>query len=148
MNRLLKTFLLWLLIAALPLQGVAAVVKASCGQRHHAAAMAADAYSHESGHVHEDGKAHHAHDDMHGAVSTAYHALPDTGNDSPSDSAKLTHGACSACATCCVGAVAPPSAIALTAASGEVGTAIAAPVLSFTGFIPPGLERPPKSLSA
>jgi hypothetical protein len=142
MNRPLKTFLLWLLIAALPLQGVAAVVKASCGQRHHTAMMAADAAGHESSHAHEEGEGHHG----HGAMAASDHELPNTGKDSPSGST-LPHPACSACAACCVGAVAPPASAPLTPASDEVGKAIPAPILSFTGFIPPGLERPPKSFS-
>jgi hypothetical protein len=145
MNRLLKTFLLWLLIAALPLQGVAAVVKASCGQRHHSAFMAA---GHASGHAHEDGAAHHGHGDMHETMSAADDEPPNVGNDSPSDSAKQVHTACSACAACCVGAVAPPSSVALTSTFDKVSTALTPPASSFTGFIPPGLERPPKSLSA
>jgi hypothetical protein len=35
MNRVLKTFLLWLLLAALPFQGFAAAVQASCGPMAH-----------------------------------------------------------------------------------------------------------------
>ena len=145
MNRLLKTFLLWLLIAALPLQGVAAVVKASCGQRHHSTSIAA---GHAIDHAHEDGAAHHGHGDMHETMSAADDEPPDAGKDSPSDSAKPVHGACSACAACCVGAVAPPSSVDLTPAFDKVSTAITPAAPSFAGFIPPGLERPPKSLSA
>lgn len=146
MNRLLKIFLLWLLIAALPLQGMAAVVKASCGQRHHTAVMAADATRYERHHAHEDGDAHHG-GHGHGTVATADHELQNADEDSPSDSTNLAHAACSACAACCVGAVAPPSSLSLASVLGKVSTAITPPALSFTGFIPPGLERPPKSLS-
>jgi hypothetical protein len=35
MIRVLKTLLLWFLIATMPVQGIAAVVQASCGPRHH-----------------------------------------------------------------------------------------------------------------
>lgn len=147
MTRVFKTFLLWLLIAALPLQGMATVVQASCGPRHHAISSTGTGMA---DHHHASGETPHAHSDM--VVQKA-----DVGADSEADvgsgvesSSKPFHklSSCSACAACCFGAVAPPSSLSTTPVLSSVEAAVLSPVVSFTGFIPAGLERPPRHLSA
>ncbi len=132
MKRAFHTFLLWLLIAALPLQGFAAALQASCGtSAHHAAAeTAAPAQSHAQ-HDHEASAGHH----------------DDTG-DTGDIAAKHKHSSCSACAACCIGAIAPPSASLASMAYSNARPAVSAPAPLLTGFIPPGLERPPKRVTA
>jgi hypothetical protein len=55
---------------------------------------------------------------------------------------------CSACAACCFGATAPPSVVSVAPVFGTFEVAVTPPIVSFTGFIPAGLERPPRHLSA
>ena len=134
MHRALTTFLLWLLIAALPLQGFAAAVQASCATTaHHAAAqMDVPAQSHaEHGH-----SAHH--DDAAGDATEAGHGTI----------GKHTGSSCSACASCSVGASAPPCLSIGSLAYGNSQPVVSSPAPLVTGFIPPGLERPPKRINA
>lgn len=151
MNCVLKTFLLWLMIAALPLQGMAAVVKASCGPRHHAMppvamammehhhAAAGDAHDHTSAHQHTS-----AQDHTSAATSTLEpQALDDLVH---AKSPKSSH--CSACAFCCTGSAAPPTTLSLMQAPVHVEAIDLPSAVSFTGFIPAGPERPPRLVSA
>lgn len=144
MNRVLKIFLLWLLIAALPLQGMAAVIKASCGPRHHdmsSVLMVMGEHSH-----HEAAGPHH-HDDAGNIV-----VADDAQKASAQHDADASQGPhlsyCSACAACCFGAAAPPPSVSLVPVFSTAETAVIPPVVSFTGFIPAGLERPPRHVSA
>ncbi|MDQ9170067.1 hypothetical protein Q8A64_06530 [Oxalobacteraceae bacterium R-40] len=153
MNRIFRTLLIWLIIAALPMQATAAVVKASCGSAHHPAQMqnsfaghapAADVPHHE----HASMDAHHAHADqasVHGefaddvlsvnATADAQTSLHQTDQD---------HSTCSACAACCVGAVAPPPAHLKAPDFSQFKTSGIGSSKLLTGFIPAGLERPPR----
>jgi hypothetical protein len=126
MNRRIKSLLVWLLLFALPLQGMAAAVQASCTSHHalmQAGAMPAHA-SHLAGHV-----AHH-HDSTHSANASG-DKLQDTGS-------------CSSCASCCVGAIAIASQFDIAPVAGPVSGVIAALPPLFAGFIPSRLERPPR----
>jgi hypothetical protein len=133
MNRSFKTLLLWLLISLLPLQSMAVVMSMSCGkaistaENHHAAAQCHGA------------SAHCPSDDVDAAFSDA---------DGASDSSSAAHHACSACASCCIGASAPPSVALPTAAHAMCESCFAPPGVPGGGFIPAGLERPPKFLFA
>jgi hypothetical protein len=144
MNRVLKTFLLWLLMAALPLQGMAAVIKASCGPRHHDMSSVLTVKGH---HSHDEAAGPHHHDDA-GNVVIADDAQKASAKKSPEAKQGPHLSYCSACAACCFGAAAPPPSVSLTPVFSTVESAVIPPVVSFTGFIPAGLERPPRHLSA
>jgi hypothetical protein len=120
MNRALKNLLLWLLISLLPIQGMAAVISASC-------ALAATAESSQ-------------HAEHHAAPS---HCPSDNIEDT-SDAATAHHAACSACAACCVGASAPPSMLAPAASHAMSESCFTALGILGGDFIPAGLERPPR----
>jgi hypothetical protein len=111
-------YLLWILIAALPLQGsIAAVVSCQPGAPPLAAVRHMDAS-----------------------------AAPD--HCQQADDAKAAgHGKCSHCASCCVGAAAPPMvpALVLPAALSSFAGNVAEPAM--TAYIPATLERPPRRLS-
>ena len=145
MNRVLKTFLLWLLIAALPIQGMAAVIKASCGPRHHdmpSVTMSVVEHHHHSNFT------PHQHDMADMNVAADVESAANTTDDfqNPKHVHKTSY--CSACAACCVGAVAPPSILSLASPRTKGETVAIPPLVSFTGFIPASLERPPKHFSA
>lgn len=145
MNRVLKTFLLWLLIAALPIQGMAAVIKASCGPRHHdmpSAMMSVVDHHHDS--VAES----HQHDTVDMNASADDESATNAADASQSSKSVHKTSYCSACAACCVGAVAPPSILSLVSPLTKGEALAIPPLVSFTGFIPASLERPPKHFSA
>ncbi len=129
MKRTLKTLLLLLLIAALPLQGAAAAMRLSCGPDHHPAQAAPAAGAH-----HHSASAPHSDADQ-AAFGTADHA-----DHAPVASDGHAHS------YCCVGSAAPPStAIPTVARDGSEFIAVAPPPL-LTGFIPASLERPPRTV--
>ena len=140
MNRLLTTLLVWLLMAALPLHAVAAATKLSCAHmQQHAQAKPADPHA---GHAYVDAGDEHARHGGHTA-DTGQAAAAGGASDSEPDSL-LSHSSCSACSAFCVGAVAPPSAsLLLPSFDGSDALVIARSDFG-TGFIPDGLQRPPR----
>ncbi|QOY92569.1 hypothetical protein IM543_13170 [Massilia sp. UMI-21] len=146
MNRTVKTFLVWLLMLMLPLHAAAASVGMSCapvrqhvtaevGMPHHQ--PAAPAHAHHGG----------AHGDH--AVQADHGAAPDAGHHgSASDIAKKAHSSCSACSALCAGAVAPPSAILSLPSFDGSDARVVSPADFAAGFIPDGLQRPPRHRSA
>lgn len=139
MNRTLKTLLAWLLMAILPLQALAASVGMSCAPNHREfAAMSAPA-----GQDMDTGM--HAHHGDHAggageAVSVAH--TPDA------QAEQHPHSSCSACSALCIGAVAPPSAFLPVPTFDGSDAFRAAPSALVPGFIPEGLQRPPRRHAA
>jgi hypothetical protein len=139
MSRLVRLTLMWLLALALPLQGVSAATMLACGSGHHRpAASQVTAHSHghmQSRHVHAgDASAHE-----HGAV-----AQPDIGATDPAQS--VAHK-CSACASCCLSAVAPPAAVCFQPITlPDVFAPLV--VTTLAAHLTEGLERPPRRFLA
>jgi hypothetical protein len=146
MIRKFKTLLLWLLITALPLQGMAAVMKASCGTAHHGSAPTVAMVNEH----HHDQHAMHEHRHGDHAVTHADSTVSDSSVKSDQSSAGHQHknSSCSACAACCAGAVAPPSALLLAPVRMSSEAVLVSPAPLVTGHIPGGLERPPRHISA
>lgn len=143
MERTLKTLLLWFLMALVPLQAGAAAMGMSCGPAHQqtmAAAMAAAADHHE-----HDSIVGHQHD---GAGTTAAEADPVPSADASDASAGPGHSTCSACSDFCIGAVAPPSSFNSPLAFNGAESVVIALSPSVAGFVPDGLKRPPRNISA
>lgn len=138
MNRLLTTLLVWLLMAALPLHAVAATMELSCAhsQQRHAAAAHPHA-DHAAADV--DEHAHHGGHGEHAAKAAAADNAAGSGSGS-----MLSHASCSACSAFCVGAVAPPSASLPLPSFDGSDVVVIAPADFGTGFIPDGLQRPPR----
>jgi len=154
MNRALKTFLLWILIVALPLQAAAAVAKASCGPRHHSVSSVASMGADEHWHAHDDvGSAphHHGATDINAITDQPGVAdVTDTADDASaqaSNAGQIKTSYCSACAACCAGAVAPPSGEVKVTLPNTSVAAVIPPAVSFTEIVPSGLERPPRQLA-
>jgi hypothetical protein len=117
MHRVFFRFLLWLLIAALPLQGFASSMRACCVEDTVATVVTAQVF--------------HCHDMAEPAVAKA-----DMGMHHGHDCSN--HGACTA------GATAPPAMLALQPLSLCGAPVPLAGSLLFSGHIPSGLERPPR----
>ena len=144
MWRAIRIAVMWLLAAAIPLQGFAAVTVHRCAANHHQRAAAAPAF------VHADPVAH-PHAGHHPAGATL--SDPQEGDDSAQtveakdgvqQSAK---GSCSLCASCCTAAALPATIVAFDAAV-FVEPLTAAPGGSVAPFLTDGPERPPRSLLA
>jgi hypothetical protein len=137
MTRSLKHLLLWLLIAALPLQGLAVAMQTSCAGGQQGSA-------HETMHRHHGafqldatglaGVDEHVH---------AHHHLDDDG-----DTSQYQTSSCSACASCCIGMTVLLAAGILPASQAGSELVTLAPKLVPAGFMPAGLERPPKHVFA
>lgn len=137
MLRLARIVLMWLLCAALPLQGATAATMVLCGSGtgHEHAAMSTST----------DPASAHPH---HGADADHHHAVakPAANTGDPTDGADSQ--TCSVCASCCVGAGAvvqrfsffEPVALAGSFAL-PIGSGIAV-------YLTGGLERPPRPFLA
>jgi hypothetical protein len=134
MIRFLKTLLIWILVLALPAQAMASAVKLSCGPAHYNAVQVVHAAD---GH-HHDGATAHSGMDSASSDATA------SADNSPTKPNIHKSSFCSTCAACCVGATAPPSISFLTPAYSSSELVVISPAPLVTGFIPAGLERPPK----
>jgi hypothetical protein len=143
---MLKTFLLWFLMATLPLQGVAATAKALCSEQpsgnttafmFHAAhgIPAASALS------------LHSHDMVLSMASDDKHMHEQAGSERHSQQ-HHKHTVCGVCASCCIGATAPPLALASMSPQVDVQSVSILPSLLMASFIAAGLDRPPKPVIA
>ena len=146
MNRIFKTWILWLLVLALPAQGYAAVSQLSCGPLMH---QTVTEVTHDTS--------------MHHAVAHEHHAqiLPadmgmTAGQDAHADATHVqTHeyaheqqasSTCSACAACCLSIAMLPALPDWSITTIGATPVVSAPASLFLGHIADGLKRPPKSL--
>lgn len=140
MLRLFKTWLVLLLITALPLQAAAAGMGWPCASSSPARPQAAHAPA-----ASPMGEACPQHGDAARASAATVGADPGT---PAHDDGGAGHPACGSCAGLCTGACMPPSlASAPAALRGAENVPPSAPVL-FTGFIPDALLRPPRHVPA
>lgn len=145
MNRTLKTYLLWLLIAVMPFQAFAANMLRACSSGHQGMSMVAATSMN-----HGDASAS-SHDAVMDQQSGDEEECPekassdDRSNDGPES---LNHGSCNACAACSFGAVAPFQLLTFKPSfnSAEVYVTFGSTLVA--GFIPDSLERPPRHLAA
>lgn len=136
MERTLKTLLLWLLMALVPLHAGAAAMGMSCGPVHQLTMSSVAEHQDVMAHQHDDGSA-----------STRL-AEPLSQSDSTEASEGLAHSTCSACSGFCIGAVAPPSSFSSLPALNGTESVVASISLSVIGFVPDGLKRPPRAIFA
>lgn len=142
MNRSIKTFLVWLLMAILPLHAIAASVGMSCVpvQRQLSQHVEPLALAH-----HDMGADMHAHHGAHAGGADEAGAATHASHDKAE---KQSHSSCSACSALCVGAAAPPSAFLAVPAFEGTDVFLISPPTLVPGFIPDGLQRPPRPHSA
>ncbi len=149
--------LLWILMAALPLQGSAALFAAckssvpapahpchpagldAMGSAMHAAHDSAMEYAGRAAHA--DGEA------VAGGADRADRA-EGAGGAAPPDHGKAPvkpHGKCSSCASCCTAATAPPLDALASAPFPRPGRALPPPIPRIGSTIPDPLDRPPRA---
>lgn len=144
MNRILKTFLLWLLVLALPVQGYAAATMGVCGSIHsHAGVPGATTapHSHEGMPLSHQGHHHDSDEQVAGHQHEA-----DSSHASAAKSNAHTDSKCSTCQSCCVGLGMVAQGLTWHSPLDNAELPAASLIVSFTGFIPQGLERPPRTI--
>jgi hypothetical protein len=130
-------YLLWILIVAVPLQGGAVAFNSYGMATRTGYTLASEAKGVETQKA--TPQADHCEHDAGAAVA-------EQGSKAVSNTHGVTHSKCGACASCSVGACAPPLVHkALMPRFLSTFVDIAAEP-SITGFIPPTLERPPRHL--
>jgi len=130
----IRKWCICVLVAMLPLQGLAAATMALCDPTHHAHVAAVS--------NHDDGADHHAHPQAH---DHAGEASSDDGAATALAGAGDAHK-CSACAACCGAAVLPAIPSLESAAPGPARfPALATRVEAFAALV---AERPPRSFRA
>lgn len=138
MNRTLKTFLLWLLIAVLPLNAVAGSFGMVCSPVHQ------QSQEPTGGRVIHHERMADAH--AHPGTEHAGHVVDSTaaaGSLVP-DVEKQAHTPCSACSAFCLGVVAPPSTDLAVPSFDGSDVVLLSPAAFAVGFIQDGPQRPPR----
>jgi len=139
MNRFVKTWLLWLLMFALPIQAQASVAQLSCDTGHQRQA---------GGHMAKAGHAGYAKASprlkRQTTAATSQHGSKQVKKTPNAPMQDMDHTACGPCVTCC-GASAALPILHSTTASWDISKQYPALLpASHVGFIPEGLERPPR----
>lgn len=155
-----RALFIWLLVLAVPVQGLAAALMVSCGSHQRAGAMASLLPAHmgqAATAAHRLGSAHAPGVQGDAAAAPCPHQAQHAGAGGTGEAAAGTADAaapasidghtCSACAACC--SVGAPQALALAvpAAAGP-GALSAAVQAAVDRFAADGLERPPRAMSA
>jgi hypothetical protein len=126
MRRVVKIMLMWLLVLALPVQGLAAQRMLFCTPAQHAVVQVQAEHDH-TAHMHAE----------HGQADA-------TADAATTAQADASHGKCSACASCCaaLGIVAAPLVFDLSPPSPDYSASVFA---GHSGYTPSRLDRPPRS---
>ncbi|MGY4828558.1 hypothetical protein ACVNIS_08275 [Sphaerotilaceae bacterium SBD11-9] len=141
--------MMWLLIAALPVQSWAVATMINCGPTHHRMA-GQTAVEADQGHAHtahtQDTHTLSGHDQAPHHHDTVVDANADH-DQSDTDPQPLSMGKfkCSACATCCLGMALPSRALTFDA-SVSADTVQPGIPRGHAVFLTAGLERPPRTL--
>lgn len=136
MKELLNMYVIWLIVIALPLQGLAAATMISCAQLQ-SQSIDHQAHNHNHNHEHEHEHEHHSMKDIHSHTQT-------NGSNLHADSSKHTCNQCAKCSTCCSGFTFTTASVStLLYISTSMGAIEFASPL-FASHIPSSPERPPR----
>ena len=145
MNRVVRTFVMWLLVLALPVQGFAASTMLLCGAGHHGAAQATEGGHDHASHMHKGALEASAVSESPAHSHVAQAASSREGSVFSPLLAKHAKvwGKCSACASCCTVAYLPTTVIAFTAPAPSRAPAVVE-LTTDVGFFTDGPDRPPR----
>ncbi|MBY0573467.1 MAG: hypothetical protein K2P84_07275 [Undibacterium sp.] len=133
--------LLWLLILAIPLQGLAAASMMLCATEHHQVSTMQNAQSVQASERKHDAPVQSYQGHQH---HVQVHEADDHASESATTHQHTSKDKCSACSACCVGAVILTSYLASPIsrpASEKIDTVFS----SHVGHISDSLERPPRA---
>ena len=163
MALLIRTLLVWLLVLALPAQGVAAATMAFCGPHHpgggaasHAEQRAAAEHvhpqarpqAHPQAHPEADAQGSHGdHGDHHQATAARADSADAGSSAAPAKGGHADQQKCSACASCCsIGAIL--NSVLAVPAPELSPTVFAVVVPTVDAFAVDGPDRPPRIVLA
>ena len=137
---------MWLLIAVLPIQGIAAATMISCGAAHKASleGMATVLPDH---HHAEAAPVHHHDDDADQKLNTDDQERQPDGDQVGADH-KHGPSSCSACGACCIGTAMLPATPDWLPQHNDSEPVLSLPASAILSHISAGLERPPRFASA
>lgn len=143
MDSLIRTLLIWLLMLAIPAQGVAAATMAFCGPKHHgggAAAMADRAAT--TIQAHADHEATAAHEHLRFDASAP--ALDEPGVSAEAKVRSSDQHKCNVCGACCsTGAL--MGALPILPAADAASASFCSVVATVDPFAADGPDRPPRN---
>jgi hypothetical protein len=148
MGSRIRTVMMCLLLAALPVQSWAVATMVNCGPTHHRMSAAMDT----GAHVHdEESHEPHGHDHAshhHDTATSDQADRVDQGQADPDPkTASMGKFKCSACATCCLGMALPSPLLTFDASVSSETVQLGMPQ-GHVVFLTAGLERPPRSILA
>lgn len=131
---------MWLLLLALPLQGLAAASMIHCGPNHHRM-LATATFAHGEAPGHTTSAAHAHPHEM--ALADDHAGAKSSGAPSVQQLDKLMKFKCSACAACCMGAALPTAALTFEPFPPLMTPDSFVPT-THVGFVTDGPDRPPR----
>ena len=144
----IRTALIWLLAAALPLQGAVAASMVACGPGHHGGAAAQhDVAQHHSAEAAGHDHSGHDHPEADAASSAGMPDSATADSEAAVKAAPKSSSKCSVCASCCTGAALPAAAIRFSPPPLGDSPFLASASASVV-FITDGPERPPRTFLA
>lgn len=146
MSRIVRALLVWVMVIAMPVQGMAASMMLFCGPGHESAMQGlahvapAPHADHAGAHVHDHAAAAHDHG-MWEAITDA----PPSPDTASAELVVQQHGkyGCSACAACCI-MLALPAGLSLPPDPGRAHPVLTSPSAPLPSHQPDGLDRPPR----
>jgi hypothetical protein len=140
MTRILRTYLLWLLIAAVPFQAFAASLRA-CASGHQGMSMFGADVTAKSGEVQKKLEPM-----VRQSSLVKGHCEEMKAPESPAvdNFDSFEQGSCSACAACSIGASAPPPMLTFKDSFNNAQVYSTSSVTLVASFIPDSLKRPPR----
>lgn len=147
MHTVFRAVLVWMVMFAIPMQGISASTMLLCGPSHHRQQQAAQSGHDHAQHGHADHRGHAASDAVEEAASANAGADEVSGSPQWMGSAEPSNLKCSACAVCC-SAVALLQVLPLMAAA-QVNASVYPPLsMAYQGFVADGPQRPPRPFLA
>lgn len=146
----LRLLIVWFIALALPVQGIAGVTMAHCGQSHERMGAARATTAEPLHHQHAAGEAGVAHHHDTAVAAPADRAGDATASPADAPSDPLTQPGqykCSSCASCCAGAALPGQTLRLPEPA-PAPTVFAEALVTVDAFASDGPDRPPRSFLA
>jgi hypothetical protein len=155
MNRVVRAFLVWVMVIAMPVQGMAASAMLFCGPSHERMmqGLVLNASASASGHAgdatHETAAMDHGDHGHAGSGAPVDSEATVAADGDGMGSLSPHHGkfSCSACAACCI-ALALPASFELPEAVRAAHAMRSSPMAPVASHQPDGLDRPPRAVLA
>lgn len=140
MRNKLRSFLLCLIIASLPVKSLAGIASYACGMMH-SSSVRIDA---RQGITQKAAITSGTHEHNHERAEVSARSTTSSDQDCEDMDGPACSG-CGTCASCCIGAYAPPPAMRIVGVQDVAISNQQFSLSSFTGHTPARIERPPRA---